>query len=70
VGSESVGEFAGIFSPYTLVNGVQVFLFDSPAATATPPSTDAMGVLYLVATVLTIVGSSIAMLLRYRRVTG
>ena len=70
VGSESVGEVAGIFSPYTLVNGVQVFLFDSPAATATPPSTDAMGVLYLVATVLTIVGSSIAMLLRYRRVTG
>jgi ABC-2 type transport system permease protein len=70
VGSESVGEVAGIFSPYTLVNGVQVFLFDSPAATATPPSTDAMGVLYLVATVLSIVGSAIAMLVRYRRVTG
>jgi ABC-2 type transport system permease protein len=70
VGSESVGEIAGIFSPYTLVNGLQVFLFDSPEATATPPSTDAMGVLYLVATLLSIVGSTLAMLLRYRRVTA
>ncbi|HET9421372.1 MAG TPA: ABC transporter permease [Nocardioides sp.] len=70
VGSESVGEVAGIFSPYTLINGVQVFLFDSPEATVTPPSSDAMGVLYLVATALSIVGSSIGMLLRYRRVTA
>jgi ABC-2 type transport system permease protein len=70
VGSESVGEVAGIFSPYTLVNGLQVFLFDSPEATVTPPSSDAMGVLYLVATVLSIVGSAIAMLFRYRRVTA
>ena len=29
-GHETVGEVAGMFSPYTLVNGVQVFLFDSP----------------------------------------
>ena len=32
-GNETVGEVAGLFSPYTLVNGVQVFLFDSPEAT-------------------------------------
>jgi ABC-2 type transport system permease protein len=70
VGNGSVGEVAGIFSPYTLVNGLQVFLFDSPAATETPPSSDAMGILYLVATVLSIVGSGMAMLLRYRRVTA
>ena len=70
VGSDTVGEVAGIFSPYTLVNGVQVFLFDSPAATVTPPSSDAMGVIYLIATVLFIVGAGIAMLVRYRRVTA
>ena len=70
VGSDTVGEIAGIFSPYTLVNGLQVFLFDSPEATVTPPSSDAMGVLYLAATVLSIVGSGIAMLVRYRRVTA
>ena len=51
VGNDTVGEIAGMFSPYTLVNGLQVFLFDSPAATPTPPNSDAMGVLYLVATV-------------------
>ncbi|HWM72529.1 MAG TPA: ABC transporter permease subunit [Nocardioides sp.] len=70
VGSEAVGEVAGIFSPYTLVNGLQVFLFDSPEATVTPPSSDAMGVLYLVATLLSIVGPGLAMLLRYRRVSA
>ena len=32
-GNDTVGEVAGLFSPYTLVNGVQVFLFDSPDAT-------------------------------------
>lgn len=70
VGNETVGEVAAIFSPYTLVNGVQVFLFDSPAATETPPTSDAMGVLYLAATAFFIVGSCVAMLLRYRRVTA
>jgi ABC-2 type transport system permease protein len=68
-GHATVGEVAGLFSPYTLVNGVQVFLFDSPVATETPPSSDAMGVLYLAATALTVLGSVGAMLGRYRRVS-
>ena len=42
-GNDTVGEVAGLFSPYTLVNGVQVFLFDSPSATPTPPTSDAHG---------------------------
>jgi ABC-2 type transport system permease protein len=45
-----------------------VFLFDSPAATITPPSSDGMGALYLVATVVTVAGSVGAMLARYRTV--
>jgi ABC-2 type transport system permease protein len=69
VGRDAVGEAAGLFSPYTLINGLQVYLFDSPAATPTPPSSDGMGVLYLVATALTVLGSVGAMLIRYRRVT-
>lgn len=69
-GNETVGEVAGLFSPYSLVNGVQVFLFDSPEATPTPPTSDAMGIVYLVATGLMIVGSVAAMLGRYRRVSG
>jgi ABC-2 type transport system permease protein len=67
-GHETVGEVAGMFSPYTLVNGVQVFLFDSPAAAPTPPGSDAMGVAYLVATVLTVLGSVGGLMVRYRRV--
>ena len=69
-GHETVGEVAGVFSPYTLVNGVQVFLFDSPEGTPTPPDSDAMGVFYLVAAAVTILGAVGAMLLRYRKVAG
>ncbi|MDQ4054011.1 MAG: ABC transporter permease [Actinomycetota bacterium] len=69
VDSNALGEVAGLFSPYTLVNGLQVYLFDSPEATPTPPTTDGMGVLYVLATALTLLGSVGAMLARYRRVT-
>ena len=69
-GNETVGEVAGLFSPYTLVNGVQVFLFDSPDATPTPPSSDAMGVVYLVAIALTVLGALGGMFVRYRSVTA
>jgi ABC-2 type transport system permease protein len=69
VGSDTVGEIAGLFSPYTLINGLQVYLFDSPEATLTPPSSDGMGILYLVATAMTVLGSVGALLLRYRKVT-
>jgi ABC-2 type transport system permease protein len=67
-GNETVGEVAGIFSPYTLVNGVQLFLFDSPRATATPPTSDAMGLLYVVSAVVIVLASIGALLVRYRRV--
>jgi ABC-2 type transport system permease protein len=67
-GNETVGEIAGLFSPYTLVNGVQVFLFDSPEATTTPPTSDAMGVVYLLVTLLTVAASVAALVARYRRV--
>ncbi len=55
-GHETVGEVAGLFSPYTLVNGVQHYLFDTPAATPTPPTSTASGLLHLAATVVTIGG--------------
>jgi ABC-2 type transport system permease protein len=70
VGRNAVGEVAGLFSPYTLVNGVQVFLFDAPTATPTPPESDAMGVLYVAFTVLTVLAAIGALMLRYRRVSA
>lgn len=67
-GQETVGEVAGLFSPYTLVNGVQVVLFDSPEATPTPPTGTGMGVVYVVATIAIVLGSIAGLLARYRRV--
>jgi ABC-2 type transport system permease protein len=63
-----VGRVAGLFSPYTLVNGVLVFLFDAPAATPTPPTGTGLGLLYLAVTVLVVLGSIGALLRRYREV--
>jgi ABC-2 type transport system permease protein len=67
-GHETVGEVAGLFSPYTLVNGVQVFLFDSPNATPTPPSGNGMGLIYVLAVLFTVLGPIGGMLARYRSV--
>ena len=67
-GNDRVGEVAGLFSPYTLVNGVQVFLFDSPNATVTPPEGTAMGLVYVLVALLIVAGSVGALLARYRTV--
>jgi ABC-2 type transport system permease protein len=69
VGQEGVGEVAGLFSPYTLVNGVQRSLFDTPHASPTPPEGVGMGVLYVAFVVLTIGGAVALLLRRYRRVS-
>jgi ABC-2 type transport system permease protein len=69
-GHPTVGEVAGLFSPYTLTNGVEVYLFNTPEGTPTPPSSDTMGVFYLLWTAVTILGTTGLMLLRYRRVAG
>jgi len=68
VGNDTVGQIAGLFSPYTLVNGVQHYLFDTPRATPTPPTSDAMGLTYIAAVLATILGSIGGLLARYRSV--
>ncbi len=67
-GHPAVGEVAGLFSPYTLINGLQVFLFGAPDATPTPPTGTGMGLLYVVATALTVLGAIGGLMLRYRKV--
>ena len=66
--ADTVGEVAGMFSPYTLVDGVQVFCFNAPAATPTPPTSDAMGLLYIAVTLLSMFGALAGLMARYRRV--
>jgi ABC-2 type transport system permease protein len=68
-GHARVGEVAGIFSPYTLVNGVQHFLFGVRSATHTPPTGTGMGLLYVAAVVAILLGSVSALIARYRRVS-
>ncbi len=67
-GHDTVAEVAGLFSPYTLVNEVQVFLFDSPAGTQAPPTGNGIGMLHLLAVAVVLLGSVGAMLWRYRKV--
>jgi len=68
VGNDTVGQIAGLFSPYTLVNGVQHYLFDTPRATPTPPESDAMGLAYVAAVLVTVLGSIGGLMARYRSV--
>jgi ABC-2 type transport system permease protein len=68
-GNETVGEVAGLFSPFTLVNGVQHALFNSPAATRTPPEGLGMGSLYVAVTLVYVAGSILGLLARYRNVS-
>lgn len=68
-GHETVGEVAGVFSPYTLVNGVQHLLFDSPSATPTPPDGLGMAVLYVASVLVLLLGSVGALVARYRSVS-
>lgn len=69
-GNETVGQVAGLFSPYTLTQGVQVLLFDATESTPTPPDGAVMTLLYLAATAVVVLGSVGAMLLRYRRIAA
>ncbi len=69
-GMESVGDLAGLFSPYTLTNGLQHLWFGSPASTPSVPDGAGMGVVYTLVTALWIGGSIVVMLLRYRKVAS
>jgi ABC-2 type transport system permease protein len=63
----TLAQVAGLFSPFTLVDGVQVWLFGGPSSTPAPPEGAGMGVLFCLVTLVVIVGSVGAMLLRYRK---
>jgi ABC-2 type transport system permease protein len=64
-----LAELAGLFSPYTLVDGVQVWLFSAPPSTPAPPR-GSTGELFALLVVLVVAGSVLGMLTRYRRMTA
>lgn len=59
---------AGLFSPYTLVDGIQVWLFQAAASSPTPP-TGSTGWLYGLFGLAVIAASVLGMLARYRKAT-
>jgi ABC-2 type transport system permease protein len=63
----AVGVAAGVFSPYTLVNGLLVWAFDVPLAGIVAPSGVWGGLGYLVVTLLSVVGALSVLMWRYRR---
>ena len=67
-GHDTVAQSAGLFSPYTLVNGLQVYLFDSPTGMPTEPTGNGVGMLHALAVIVVLLGSVGAMLWRYRKV--
>ena len=69
-GHDTIAQVAGVFSPYTLLNGLQVWLFDSPSAMPTDPTGDGVGLLHLLAVFVVLLGSVGAMLWRYRKLSA
>jgi ABC-2 type transport system permease protein len=69
-GHDTVAQVAGLFSPYTLVNGLQVYLFDSPTGMTTDPTGDGVGLLHVLAVLVVLLGSVGLMLWRYRKVAA
>ncbi|MDQ1629455.1 MAG: type transport system permease protein [Actinomycetota bacterium] len=68
-GNDTIAGYAGLISPFTLVDGVQVWAFGSdPASLAGPPGTTG-GLVCLAVTLAVIAGTYGLLLLRYRRVS-
>jgi ABC-2 type transport system permease protein len=64
---DTLGQAAGLFSPFTLVDGLQHWVFAAPASTPAPPEGIGMGVAFLLVTLLALAGSVGGLLLRYRK---
>lgn len=69
--NETVAEFAGLFAPFTLVDGVQVWALgaDNVSSVLVPPDTTLMGFGYLFTTVALSAGCFALLVFRYRKVT-
>jgi ABC-2 type transport system permease protein len=69
-GAFEVAGYAGLFSPYTLVDGLQVSLFNSEPSTSEPPPDALGGLVFALVAVVIVVGCLLALLSRYRRVAA
>lgn len=65
-GNETLGLVAGLFSPFSLVDGVQVALLEGRSSFLVAPDDAGWGLIYLVVALATIAGG-LALLVRYYR---
>lgn len=68
-GADTIVYYAGLFSPFTLVEGVQVWLLGGERTHDIGAAGTLVGPVFLGVTVALIVGSYVLLLLRYRRVS-
>jgi ABC-2 type transport system permease protein len=67
-GNHSLAGYLGIFSPFSLVDGVQVWLFGATTQTQAGPPGTAGGLVFVVVTIAVIAACYGALQLRYRKV--
>ena len=65
--SPALAQLVGLFSPFTLIDGVQAWVFGGKASTPAPPEGAGMGILFCATTLAVIAGSLGAMMLHYRK---
>ena len=68
-GEDTIVYYAGLFSPFTLVDGVQVWLFGGEVSEGVQRPGTLVGAVFLAVTAAVIAGSYALLLLRYRRVS-
>jgi len=67
---DEVGVVAGVFSPYTLVDGLLFWAFDAPSSSIIGPTSTTAGLGYLAFLALVIAGALGALMYRYRRLAS
>ena len=67
---DEVGVVAGVFSPYTLVDGLLFWAFDAPSSSIIGPTSTTAGLGYLAFLALVIAGALGALMYRYRRLVS
>lgn len=68
-GNDTVAGYAGLISPFSMVDGVQVFALGAESSTVGGPPGTTGGVVFLVATVAVVAACYGLLLVRYRKVS-
>ena len=68
-GNDKVAGWAGLLSPYSLVDGVQYWVFRAEYSGVTPPPVDAGGPVFVAVTIALVAGCYGLLMLRFRRVS-